>query len=230
MRSIYAPTILSENDEFTVATKLDYHHLAKVVRIKNGEQVLFLNGLGITVRCEVVEVDKNAIYFKKIETSEKQRQNNLSLAICKTKKDALDEIIKSAVELGINSVYLLESEFSQRFPINKERMDKLIISAMEQSNNPFFLDVTLDIPFTTFVENNNESMIYFAAGSLNKGTGPVHDKSILLIGPEGGLSNGEEMLLSEYNVPFCHLDTWILRSKTAIACATGYLIGCADGH
>jgi 16S rRNA (uracil1498-N3)-methyltransferase len=231
MRSIYVPTILSQSDEFCVEDKSEYHHLVNVVRIKIGEQVLFLNGLGTTVICEVISVSKKSISFKKIETNENVRCNNLILALCQTKKDALDEIIKSSVELGFKKIYLLESDFSQRYPLNRPRIDKLIVSAMEQSNNPFFLEVVEEPSFSVFVEENKDSLIYFSASkSLKAEFDNVSNKMIMLIGPEGGLSGNEEALLKEYNVPFCHFDTKILRSKTAIACAAGYLMGCAHSN
>jgi 16S rRNA (uracil1498-N3)-methyltransferase len=107
-----------------------------------------------------------------------------------------------------------------------DRYQKILISALEQSNNPYLPEIHLlsslkEIPFSQY-EN-----LYTFSPQENKYSAKQFsiEKSLILIGPEGGFSTEEEGYLVEKNSLLIKLPLPILRAKTATILAVGFLLG-----
>jgi len=204
------------------------HHLLKVVRVKNGEEILGLNGKGTIAKLVVTEIGKKNIIFIVTSTNLLSRARHFDLAIGKTKKEAMDLVLKQAVELGIGKVYILETQYSQRYQINHERIRRILISAMEQSNNPYMPEI-LEADLNSLLTENYDSFSLFSlreAQNDNNLTENSIEKSLIFIGPEGGFSSEEEeQILNTEITSAIHIPTNIMRAPTAVSCAVGYLLG-----
>lgn len=220
MRSIIYHELL---DHLTI-TDEKFHHLKNVIRIKLNEAILVMNGQGSIRNYSVSEINKKNIILSSInKIQQEKRKHSIDIAIGKCKKDALDDIIKSCVEMGINKLFILDTEYSQKYNLKIERISKLIESSMEQSNNPYTLQIIettlLDIPFS-------EYEIFVMSLSHNSTVESKTDyKKLLVLGPEGGLSSTEEdHLMKLENISFINLPTPILRAKTAVNVAVGHIL------
>ena len=232
MRAIFLEeeiSVIAMGEEFQLKGT-SAHHLLKVLRVKVGSEVLGLNGEGQKTKLLITNVNKSKIYLKKTSIETQERKLNLDLAIGQTKKDAMDLILKQSVELGIRNIYIVESQHSQRYDFNFERARKLMISAMEQSNNPYLPEVkTLSLEKVP-LENYKTALFFssFAIGEEQdlKLSSTLKDDSIILIGPEAGFNDEEENILRENPiVKTFMLETYILRSSTAISAAVGFFLG-----
>ena len=208
------------------------HHLLKVARIKIGEDLLIFNGSGLKITSRVSEVKRRELSLEILEVSHESRQAPLlDIAFCLPKKSALDEILKISVELGLNKIIPLISEYSSRYDLNKERVDRLLESALIQSNNPFLpiMNKERDLKTLDSLCSSYDRVFYFS--SIKKVSGSIAfqnevKKALLIIGPEGGLSNLEEDYIENIdNVNTIHLPTPILRAPHALATSVGYLLG-----
>lgn len=204
------------------------HHLIKVVRIKNGEEVLLLNGNGLRAKSTVLSVEKKSLTLK-IKSFETLKPNLLiDLAIGLPKKDAFEDILKSAVELGIQNIFPLKTKFSQIKELNLDRAQKIFENAMIQSNNPFTCKLQ-PIQTLSDLPTHYDETIYFSNREDNfKKVGPVGPiKFLFFIGPEGGFSQEEEDLIKHRfkNLKIITLPTYILRSPTAVSVGVGNIIG-----
>lgn len=208
----------------------DAHHLVKVVRVKIGEDVLILNGKGESFKSRVSSLTKKSAKLQIESSMAHNRKCLVDLALCPPKKDALADIVKYSVELGIKSIIPVKSNFSQGTLKNDERTARLVESAMIQSNNPFLLEICDEMEFSN-LDNLFESydyVFYFSSISSNsfspcKGLLP-ESKILVVIGPEGGLSKEEELqLTSQEKVEVFQFNSWILRSQTAVATALGFI-------
>ena len=208
------------------------HHLLKVARIKVGEDLLIFNGTGVKITARVSEVKRRELSLEILEVCHESRQAPLlDIAFCLPKKNALDEILKISVELGLNTIIPLISEYSSRYDLNKERIDRLLESALIQSNNPFLPIVNKERDLKTLDSlcSSYDRVFYFS--SIKKVSGSITfqnevKKALLIIGPEGGLSNLEEDYIENIdNVNTIHLPTPILRAPHALATSVGYLLG-----
>jgi 16S rRNA (uracil1498-N3)-methyltransferase len=229
MRALYLPeSKLSENS--SVVIEGDALHHMQVVRIKNSDEILLLDGAGTKANALVVEIQKKyaVLLVKKVERA--QRPHHYCLAIGVPKKDAFEDIIKMATELGVNEIYPLSSDFSQYEYNPNERFEKILESALVQSNNLFKPIIHSQVPLEQFL-NSYSAEILFLNSRQNIGTSirPVVATTCALVGPEGGFSaSEEEKILSMTNVKSIHLKTPILRAPTAVATAIGYLLAGAD--
>lgn len=131
------------------------------------------------------------------------------------------------MELGISKIILFKSEYSQRQNLNKERIRRALISALEQSNSTFFPEVNFEvITFNQLLNSLKEckQVVCFSLSFNDKGKYQERDVSFI-VGPEGGLSKKEEESLRENEaILFKKIDTNIMKTPTAISCGFGYLL------
>ena len=203
------------------------HHLVSVLRIEVNEEILLLNGAGLSVKTKVSSISKKEITLTKFDQFEEPRKLIMDLALGIPKKEALELSLKQAVELGFRKIYLVRAEFSQTRLPEAERLKSLLISAVEQSNAPFLPEIIHaaweDIPTTEYAEillmdSQNKSQ------NANAVTGLA--ARLLIVGPEGGFSQNESKIL--HNLPkirILNLPTPILRTPTAVAAGAGILLG-----
>lgn len=227
MRAIYSTEIYEADFSYPLS-KEKSHHLINVLRVKAGDNILALNGKGLASELVVREVHKRevVIYCQNVRLLPHTKMH-IDLLVCKVKKEAMDMVVKAAVELGVVKLIIGESEYSQNYPINESRIEKLIISALEQSNNPYKLDISVksltEVKYSDYdavvcfssLEQTNESSLKIEAGV----------KVLVVIGPEGGFSQEEESFLAGCGSTLLNIKTPIMRTQTAVSCAVGYILG-----
>jgi 16S rRNA (uracil1498-N3)-methyltransferase len=203
------------------------HHFIKVVRLKLNEKILGLNGHGKKSTFEITEINKKTLKLKCLSINNTERpEYYIDLAVAQVKKEAMDLSIKVACELGINKIKICETEFSQKIKLNPERINKLIESSMEQSNNAFMPSVEL-CAFKDVLTENYDEFVYFSSIE-QESTELKFDKLkkyLIIIGPEAGYSKIEEEAILKSGAKLINLATPILRTQNAIPCAVGYLLG-----
>lgn len=235
MRAIFESKLQStkiSNGDLVVITDDNAHHLINVVRIKVGEDLVLLNGQGAIFSAVATQVRKREVEVTINECTSVSREHNVELAIGITKRDAFDSILKMSVELGFVAFHPLITTYSQQQFCKKDRDNRLIISAMNQSNNPYALEIADTQKLSCFPFENYKSIYYFCSNQFAKQSVNTKikylpgEKSLILIGPEGGLSQDEEAaLLQLQNLFLIHLPLPIMRAPTAVACSIGYLLG-----
>lgn len=202
------------------------HHL-NVVRVKVQEVILLMNGKGAIVRGDIQSVSKNQIEIKISHAESFEPKHELSLAIANPKKDAFEDILKSAVELGIRHIFPLSSDFSQYDYTPSERIQRVLESALIQSNNPFFPIIHEQQTLKNFLNTHPDTLVFFnSQKSPALSESHIHNSAkTILIGPEGGFSPNEVAdILKFSSVQEIHLATPIMRAPTAVACSVGYLL------
>jgi len=205
----------------------DLHRLVNVVRIEKDESLLLLNGKGLMIETEVMSISKRELVLKRISHQFSERAYTFDLALGMPKREALELCLKEATELGFRNIYLIKSEFSQmRFPEN-DRMDKILVSALEQSNAPFLPQI-ICAEWNTIPWGEYQRLLLLDSQTKKltlKASFKSHGEQLLIVGPEGGFSEKEKVYLhSLSNVEIVNLPTPILRSPTAVATGTGILI------
>jgi len=210
----------------------NYHHLTKVVRIQKGEKVIILNGRGLKGVYQVKLIDKKSIILSYVSHLECQRQHNISIAVGVTKKAAVEEVLSNCVELGVKSIYFVETEFSQRDFNFSPRAQKIIETALIQSNNYFMPGIVSPVKFEEMLQLSNQfdrsyvlcSDVGNRSQSMDSKTICAHKNASCLfwIGPEGGFSISEEKQIENSGATCLSFSLPILRTPTAISVAVGY--------
>ncbi len=232
MRAFYIEQLsdYSEGQEVSIEDEAFQH--IKVVRLKPSEIVKFLDGKGNQAHAKLISIEKKRAIFKLSDLSKSVKLPSWDLAIGLVKKDAFDLCLKMATELGVGRIYPLLTSFSQRYELNQDRAQRLLIQALEQSNSLWMPSLELPIEFNDFclnhVDKNDKYSSYICMGMsssvLPSKLETIEGLSLGFVGPEGGFSEEEEHKISL--IPgsrSIHLPTPILRAPTAIASLAGVI-------
>ncbi len=202
----------------------DYHHLAVVSRIKTTENVLLLNGSGVGFVSIVLEVTKKIIRLEIVELKKSSILPHLEVMILIPKKDSLDLMIKSCIELAVREIVLVRGEHSVEKLPEIEKIDKMIKQAIEQSNSFHAHIVKLanlkNFDFSLYSSVNILDIVTNGK-TCEAGAG---ENSLLVVGPEGGFSSSERDFFKNLsNVKYITIKANILRSPTALIAGLGWL-------
>ena len=219
---LFFSNILSAN----LTDKLDKsqsHYLTKVMRVKENEVFSLFNKEG-EWEAKILGISKSIVEFK---TTKKLRQKEnikeLWLAFSPIKSNYQNFMIQKATELGVTKFLPIIFDRTVVRKINKERLEKIVIEASEQSNRinvPFVESPqTLDI----LLKENSMNLIFTDLNSDNTKVdkSKFTDKPVcIIIGPEGDFSEVErDTILSFEGVQSVKISENILRSETAVISA-----------
>lgn len=219
--------------DFLVLTGANAEH-AKVLRLKNGENVLVCDGNGRECICAVSDVSAGQISLVVQHRQESQTEARVRVSVYMAfpKGDKLEHVIQKATELGASEIVAFPSARCVSRPDEKslkkklERWQKIAASAAEQSGRGLIPQVLVlssyqealnraaqaNLPIL-FYENEKATTLKMALESKN------YETVSLLTGPEGGLEPREVAAAKDAGLHICTLGNRILRCETAPLCA-----------
>lgn len=226
MQLFYNPNIDETTETFSF-DKEESRHIIKVLRKKDSDILHVTNGFGLLFETEITLASDNkcTVQVNSIQKAAEPKFS-LHLAVAPTKmNDRFEWFLEKATEIGIQEITPIICERSERKVINKERFEKIILSAMKQSNETFLPKLNDAISFKEFVKQKNKGLQLIAhceetdKKSLKEVLKTNEDVTIL-IGPEGDFSDKEIALALENNFQPVMLGNTRLRTETAavVAC------------
>lgn len=226
MQLFYNPAI-DENTKSFSFDKEESRHIIKVLRKKDSDILFVTNGLGYLFETKITLASDNKctveiISFKK----DNQKKYHLHLAVAPTKmNDRYEWFLEKATEIGIHEITPIICDRSERKVINPERFEKIILSAMKQSNALFLPKLNNAITLKEFIKQKNEGLQLIAHCEETdkktlKSVLKPNQNITLLIGPEGDFSEKEITLALENQFIPVSLGNTRLRTETAavVAC------------
>ena len=219
--------------DFLVLTGENAQH-AKVLRLKNGEEVLVCDGQGNECSCVISDVAPGQISLvvKDRQVSETEAAVQVSVYMAFSKGDKLEHVIQKATELGAYEIVAFPSARCVSKPDDKslkkklERWQKIAASAAEQSGRGRIPQVITLPTYKAALERAalaDKALLFYEnehAVTLKMALeqGPYRTVS-LLTGPEGGLEVSEVEQARAAGMEVCTLGRRILRCETAPLCA-----------
>ena len=199
------------------------HYLSKVMRVKENEVFSLFNNNG-EWEAKVLSVSKNIIEFKITkQLRKKENIKELWLAFSPIKSNYQNFMIQKATELGVTKFLPIIFDRTVVRKINKERLEKIIIEASEQSNRinvPIIEDAQ---SLNDFLKTNSINLIFLDLNSNNNKIDKLKltDNPIcIIVGPEGDFSEAERQeILTFKGVQPIKINENILRSETAVISA-----------
>jgi 16S rRNA (uracil1498-N3)-methyltransferase len=213
-------------------------HIVKALRLRKGDVLHLTDGKGNLYPAKIIDDNIKKCTVEVISQCEDKNllPYHLHIAIAPTKNsDRLEWFVEKAVEIGISHITILICEHSERVSIKRERIERLMISAMKQSLRTELPAFTESVRFEDFIkrQGNRYTQKYIAyCGTLEKEPPllqtvckPQTD-ALVLIGPEGDFSPKEVALSIEYGFEPVSLGKSRLRTETAalLVCAGVRLI------
>ena len=203
--------------------KSQSHYLTKVMRIKENEVFSLFNKEG-EWEAKILGISKSIVEFKTTKKlRQKQNIKELWLAFSPIKSNYQSFMIQKATELGVTKFLPIIFDRTVVRKINKERLEKIVIEASEQSNRMNVPSIENLQTLDGFLKKNSMDLIFTDLNSNNIKV----DKSkftqkpiCIIIGPEGDFSEVErEEILSFNGVQSIKINENILRSETAVISA-----------
>lgn len=209
--------------EFTFS-KEESRHIVKVLRKKEGDILHITNGKGYLFTCSLISAsDKKCIVqITNAHFQEPKLNYKLHIAIAPTKNNVrLEWFLEKATEIGITKITPIICDHSERKVIKKERLEKVVISAMKQANRLYLPVLKEAISYVDFIKNNTAKDSFIAhcyesdkveiKSALSEKTKDI----CILIGPEGDFSEKEVELAIENNFIPISISNSRLRTETA---------------
>lgn len=219
---LYVESPLKENSSVEL-TPRQSHYLSNVMRQEVGQTILIFNGIDGGFIAKINSIHKRIVQLV-IEKNIHPQTNKipLSLLFSPLKGERLGFLIEKATELGVSDFYPVFTHRTVPSHINLERLEYRSIEAVEQCERYIIPKFHEGLTLEETLENwPSEALLFFCEersknpflSDILKKTPEGHS---FLIGPEGGFTEEEKILLkSKSFIRPVSLGKEVLRAETA---------------
>ena len=202
------------------------HHAIKVLRTSVGEEILISDGAGNWVRAIVENIEKKTFTAKVLERGfQPEKSPRLIVVQGLPKSDRVKDAIEILVESGVDVIIPWQADRS----ISKWRQDSLAkwqsvaVAATKQSRRfrkPEIID-GLSLSELLEIESENGAVLVMHESATTKLSEVVTSnfagmsEIVIVIGPEGGISDNELELLQSTGAHIVGLGPEVFRSAHA---------------
>lgn len=184
--------------ERIILSKEEAHHALRVIRLKEGDRVGVFDGKGSIYDCVISVLNKQICELAILEVEHTEvNSSKLSIYIAPTKNiDRFEWFLEKATEIGVKEITPMISSHSERKKVRYDRLEKVLISAMKQSMNPFLPKLNPIVHFDEALQLNSGSD-RFISHCEDRKKEKLFDKlncnneTAIMIGPEGDFSSIE---------------------------------------
>jgi 16S rRNA (uracil1498-N3)-methyltransferase len=208
-------------------------HALRVLRLNAGDQVAVVDGAGGYYQARIQDPHPKRCQLR-ITSAQQQfgyRPYLVQVAVAPTKNmDRMEWFVEKATEIGIDDIFFLQCERSERKQLNLERLEKIVVSAMKQSLKAYKPRLHELQPLKEFLAGCSPQQTYIAHLEEQERQAlhqiAVPEKCCILIGPEGDFSPKEIALAYDQGIKAVTLGSSRLRTETAalVACHTLHLL------
>ena len=215
-------------NQIIILDEFSSHHALRVMRVKVDDFLVLFNGDGFEYRGRVSDINKKTI---NVEILSKEKNNNESPIIINlfqsiSSNEKMDMVIQKATELGVSSIqpiFTSRSTVKLSLDRTKKRLihwRQVAISACEQSGRSKIPTIKSPIEFDQISEGikTNSLNLLLHPDNLEESSNLPNEYSgdiNIFIGPEGGFSQDEALLLKKQNCINIQLGPRVLRTETA---------------
>lgn len=216
--------VKEKNNDTFILTDSDIHHIKKVMRCKNNDQIEVVYDKMVYL-CNIDNIDTLTLSIMDSYEEDRESNINLTVAVSLVQEQKFDLIIQKLTELGVNSIIPLKTERSivkidsSKEEKKKTRWETIVKEASEQSHRVSIPEIHNIMTMKELLNNKKQLNLIC---SLNNHTKPLEYyltddiKDILfVVGPEGGFSLKEEEFLMENGFDATSLGKRVLRVETA---------------
>lgn len=231
MKSLFYAPDIAVNQELP---EEESGHCARVLRLKEGDRITLTDGKGVFYTAVLTDIHPRHC---RVDITEQLSQKPLwdytiHIAVAPTKNiDRMEWFVEKATEIGINTITFLHCRYSERKEIKWQRLHKIAVNAMKQSQKAVLPQINEMVDFGSFITQpfdgtrliahceNDEKQLIRDVYKPNK-------NALVLIGPEGDFSTVEINSARAAGFIPVSLGASRLRTETAalVACHTLHLL------
>lgn len=221
--------INNELNRIVISDKENVHHIKNVMRMKVGDKVIVCTNDNCEYLSQIDSIT-NIIDLKILEkkVNLNELQSSITIAQGLVRREKKEEVLRRLVELGATKYIPVDMERSivhlNKYNENIERTNTIIKECSEQSERGKLMECVEAISFKNFIKLDDydyKFVCYEESGRSNEHSlkdylHVLRNKKILvLVGPEGGISNKEMEILDSNGFIRIGLGKRILRTETA---------------
>ena len=204
----------------------DIHHIKNVMRMNPGDKIEVIYNKELYI-CNIDNLEPLKLSIDSVSNKENKLNIELTIAIGLVKEQKIDLILQKLTELGVSRIIPVSMERSivkldkERFNKKKVRWESICKEASEQSkrtNIPIIEDIKsikdltkedADLKLVASTKEKEKLLNYYLQS--------IEDcaKIIMVIGPEGGISDKEEDILVSNGYNRVSFGNLIFRVETA---------------
>jgi 16S rRNA (uracil1498-N3)-methyltransferase len=220
LHRFFITTPLPHEGEFSIADENLLNQWRNVLRMSVGDHVILFDGSDGEILCEFRALEKkSATFFVVEQRAGLKLKREVTLFMSLIKRDHFELVLEKATELGVTRIVPVEAARSEKKGINRERSEKIIREAAEQSgrtsipvlDDPVSIQKIPDMYKISFILFDPRSE--FSARAYSTPT--VDARLGILIGPEGGFTDEELEFFKTNKTPILSTGPTILRAETA---------------
>lgn len=212
-----------------VLTGEDVQHIAKVLRLRAGDEVTLCDGAKTEYTARIDSVEKERITLRVLETAASKTESAVEITLYQglPKAGKLETIIQKCVELGIGKVIPFDAERSvvklseKDFAKKQSRYQRVAYEAAKQSRRGIIPEVSglvklakedfsgFDLILLAYEEERGTTLKKALRAKMDA------KRIALIVGPEGGFAPEEADMLIQRGAVSVSLGPRILRTETA---------------
>ncbi len=207
-------------DRFVVPEAID-HQVTRVLRLRDGAEIVLLEGDGQEVRCRL-----NGGWLEVVSSAPTlgEPRHRLSVAQALLKGDHLEPVVRHGTEVGISRFELIVTERCVVREVSDARLARLRAvarEAAEQSERGIVPEVVGPLPLADVI-GRGSVLLFERTDGPRLSEVPVADR--LVIGPEGGFTPDEVEAAERSGATIAGLGPRILRSESVAVAAAAVVL------
>lgn len=198
-------------------------HCVRTLRMRRGDKIELTDGCGTRAEGEVLVADAAActVHIASRTFMGARADYRLHLAVAPTKNaDRIEWLVEKAVEIGIDEITPLITHNTERTRLNRDRLQKIAVSAMKQSLHNHLPAINAETPFGDFVARDYEAVKIICHGHYERPLTlaqacPAKRDAVVVVGPEGDFTPDEVAMADRCGFLPVTLGRSRLRTETA---------------
>lgn len=202
------------------------HQITNVLRMRSGDECIFLDNSGFEFLSEITSLDEKEIRAAILEKRKNLAEPALFVTLYQAlpkKLELFEWVLQKGTEIGISKFVPLVTERTERREIPKrERLEKILKEAAEQCERGRIPELGEVIDFSRAIKSISpgNSVLLSGLGNQKLHSSPMN----ILVGPEGGFSEKEINETRAIGIPVAALGLRVLRTETAGIAAASLIL------
>jgi 16S rRNA (uracil1498-N3)-methyltransferase len=236
-RALFYVEALPQPGELAVVDGDEGFHAANVRRIRQGEELDLSDGAGTVAHCVVEDVAKGRLTARVLDCMTVPPVSpKVTVVQALPKSDRSELAVELATEVGADAFVAWQAsrcvarwDGGAKVDKGLRRWDAVARSAARQSRRPYIPAVSGVVSTPELVQRLRDddatALVLHESATVTLTELPVAqaDSLLLIVGPEGGITDDEIAALSDAGATAVRLGPTVLRTSTAAAVALGAL-------
>lgn len=204
------------------------HHAVHVLRLKPGDTIGLLDGMGGFAQAELAQVGKRGCTARIVARTQDppERRARIHLAVAPTKQvERFEWFLEKATEVGVDRITPILTQRTGRDRLRHDRLEKVLVGAMKQSQRRWLPRLDGLTKLVDLGSDAAQKFFGWCAGKQAAFTSlyDPHQSALMVIGPEGDLTPEEAEALAAQGFHAVGLGQARLRTETAALAACTWM-------